>query len=529
MSIQKPPRCWRTRAAAFPEEPKTVQALWYHLRSAVSNVGAIFVPIFKEVCMKSIAIYCRVSTQEQAAEGYSIGEQQARLSKFCEAHGWKIAHVYSDPGFSGAKLQRPAIQQLIRDCSYGLFDSVLVYKLDRLSRSQKDTLYLIEDVFNANHVGLVSMCENFDTQSPFGKAMIGILSVFAQLERDQITERMTMGRIGRAKAGYFAGGSKAPIGYTYVKAAGSDKATLTVDEYEAAQVRKVFSLFLESDMTFKEIARYMHAHYQNKYGDWSHVSTVSRMLRDRIYVGDVSFSGAWYKGVHQPIIDQDTFDRAQRKYDLYLGTAAGTFSQNFHGSQLLTGMIYCGECGGRCQCRSWRNHGKHAAPDSPVKRAYYCVGGDAVRIRVPELDSRVVGEVRKLSLDPDLIRRAAAPAAASPSSDDAKAIRSRLADLRKQEGKLVDLYQIGGIDLDMIKSRMDDLHREQEQLSASLMENTGSHASLSADDAIDALSSFEDVFSSGSLQDKRQILRTLIRRIDVFPDHVDIAWNFSAK
>ena len=149
--------------------------------------------------MKTVAIYCRVSTQEQAAEGYSIGEQQSRLSKFCDAHGWKIVHVYSDPGFSGAKLQRPAIQQLIADCSYGLFDCVLVYKLDRLSRSQKDTLYLIEDVFNVHQIGLVSMCENFDTQSPFGKAMIGILSVFAQLERDQITERMTMGRIGRAK------------------------------------------------------------------------------------------------------------------------------------------------------------------------------------------------------------------------------------------------------------------------------------------------------------------------------------------
>ena len=479
--------------------------------------------------MKSVAIYCRVSTQEQAAEGYSIGEQQSRLTKFCEAHDWKVAHIYSDPGYSGAKLQRPAIQQLIRDCSYGLFDAVLVYKLDRLSRSQKDTLYLIEDIFNANHVGLVSMCENFNTQSPFGRAMIGILSVFAQLERDQITERMTMGRIGRAKAGYFAGGSKAPIGYTYTKAAGSDKTTLTVDEYEASQVRKVFSLFLESDMTFKEISRYMHVHYRNKYGDWSHVSTVSRMLRDRIYVGDVSFSGVWYKGAHQPIIDQETFSRVQRKYDLYLGTAVGTFSQNFKGSQLLTGMVFCGQCGARCHTKSWRNHGKHAAPDAPMKRVYRCSHGDGVRVPVQDLDRLVTAEVQKLSVDPDLIRRAAAPAAASASSSEAAdAIRSRLADLRRQESKLVDLYQIGGIDLQMIKSRMDDLHKEQEKLSASLAEESPSRAALSADDAIDALSSFPSVFSSGTLQEKRQILRTLIDRIVIYPDHVDIHWTFTA-
>ena len=473
--------------------------------------------------MKSIAIYCRVSTQEQASEGYSIGEQQSRLTKFCEAHDWKIAHVYSDPGYSGAKLERPAIQQLIRDCSYGLFDAVLVYKLDRLSRSQKDTLYLIEDIFNANHIGLVSMCENFDTQSPFGRAMIGILSVFAQLERDQITERMTMGRIGRAKAGYFSGGSRPPIGYTYAKAPGSDKQILIVDDYEAAQVRKIFAQFLAGS-TLKEICRYMHGHYKTRYGDWSHVSTVSRVLRDRVYVGEVSFSGKWYRGTHDPIIDQDTFDRAQRKYDLYLGTAAGTFSQNFKGSQLLTGMIFCGQCGAHCHTKSWRNHGKHAAPDAPMKRVYRCSHGDGIRIPVQDLDRLVTAEVQKLSMDPELIRRAAVPAAASSEAIDA--IRSRLADLRRQESKLVDLYQIGGIDLQMIKSRMDDLH--QEKLSASLTEESPSRAALSADDAIDALASFPSVFSSGSLQEKRQILRTLIDKIVIYPDHIDIHWTFTA-
>ncbi len=479
--------------------------------------------------MKSVAIYCRVSTQEQAAEGYSIGEQQSRLSIFCAAHDWKVAHVYSDPGYSGAKLQRPAIQQLIRDCSYGLFDAVLVYKLDRLSRSQKDTLYLIEDIFNANHVGLVSMCENFDTQSPFGRAMIGILSVFAQLERDQITERMTMGRIGRAKAGYFAGGSRPPIGYVYAKAAGSDKQTLAIDEYEAAQVRKIFSLFLEGS-TLKEICSYMHDRYTTRYGDWSHVSTVSRILRDRIYVGEVSFSGKWYRGTHEAIIDQDTFDHVQRKYDLYLGTTAGTFSQNFKGSQLLTGMIFCGQCGAHCHTKSWRNHGKHSAPDAPMKRVYRCSHGDGVRIPVQDLDRLVTAEVQKLSVDPELIRRAAAPAAASASSSEAAdAIRSRLADLRRQESKLVDLYQIGGIDLQMIKSRMDDLHQEQEKLSASLAEKSPSRAALSADDAIDALASFSSVFSSGTLQEKRQILRTLIDKVVLYPDHVDIHWTFTTK
>jgi len=474
--------------------------------------------------MKTVAIYCRVSTTEQAAEGYSIGEQQDRLKKYCEAHDWKIAGIYTDPGFSGAKLQRPAVQKLIKDCSLNLFDAVLVYKLDRLSRSQKDTLYLIEDIFTAHGIGLISMCENFDTQSPFGKAMIGILSVFAQLERDQITERMTMGRIGRAKAGYFSGGSNPPIGYTYTKGTGDGRTTLQVDPYEAAQVREVFNLFLTESKTFKEICRYMHARYTTKYGDWSHVSTVSRMLRDRTYIGQVSFSGRWYKGVHEPIIDEDTFEAVQRKYDMYMGTAAGTFSDNFQGSQLLTGMVFCGICGKRYSVRSWCNHNKKLGNHGPYKRVYCCRStGDNVRIPVPDLDALVAGEIAKLSADPDLIRRAAYPTEKPNQPQDA--IRARLSDLRVQEGKLVDLYQIGGIDINMIKARMEKIHAEEQKLCTTL-EKTRPQANVSADDAIDAAMSFA---SMPDLQSKRKILRILIRDIVIFPDHVEINWNFKAQ
>ncbi len=153
--------------------------------------------------MKKVAIYVRVSTQEQASEGYSISEQKERLQKYCEAHGWTLVDTYVDPGFSGTTTNRPALQKLLSDISHCFFDTVLVYKLDRLSRSQKDTMQLIENVFLKNNIDFISMNENFDTGTPFGRAMIGILSVFAQLERDQIKERLTMGRIGRAKTGHW--------------------------------------------------------------------------------------------------------------------------------------------------------------------------------------------------------------------------------------------------------------------------------------------------------------------------------------
>ncbi len=186
--------------------------------------------------MKRAAIYVRVSTLEQAQEGYSIGEQKERLIAYCKAHDWIIANIYVDGGYSGSNLNRPGIQKLMQETEE--FDVVLVYKLDRVSRSQRDTLYLIEEIFMPSEVDFVSMQECFDTSSPFGKAMIGLLAVFAQLEREQIKERTKMGRMARAKQGYYHGGGHIPVGYEYIDG------KLVINPYEADQVRKIYEWYI---------------------------------------------------------------------------------------------------------------------------------------------------------------------------------------------------------------------------------------------------------------------------------------------
>ena len=186
--------------------------------------------------MKRVFLYIRVSTQEQAQEGYSVGEQKERLVAYCKAHDWLIVEIYVDPGYSGSNLNRPGIQKLIADIKR--CDIVLVYKLDRLSRYQRDTLYLIEDVFLPNNADFVSVQESFDTSTPFGKAMIGLLAVFAQLEREQIKERTKMGRVARAKSGLHHGGGYIPIGYNY------ENGKLIINPYEAEQVRKIYEWYL---------------------------------------------------------------------------------------------------------------------------------------------------------------------------------------------------------------------------------------------------------------------------------------------
>ena len=148
-------------------------------------------------------------------EGYSIDAQKEFLLSYAKSKEFTEYEYYVDGGYSGKDLNRPEIQRLIQDVKEHKIDTVIVFKLDRISRSQKDTLYLIEEVFNKYGVGFISIKENFDTTSPFGKAMIGVLSVFAQLERETILERTRIGIKKRAEDGYWRGGGKIPFPYKY--------------------------------------------------------------------------------------------------------------------------------------------------------------------------------------------------------------------------------------------------------------------------------------------------------------------------
>ena len=201
--------------------------------------------------------------------------------------------MYIDGGYSGGNMERPALQKLLSDVQSGKINAVLVYKLDRLSRSQKDTLNIIEDHFLKNGVDFISLNENFDTSTPFGKAMIGILSVFAQLEKDQITERFTMGRIGRSKAGYYHGGPTAPTGYDY------KDGKLIVNPVTSQQVQEVYREFLNGK-SINSIQRQMH----EKYGGWGSATLVLNVLKNSVYIGMVMFKGVAYPRLHTPVISR---------------------------------------------------------------------------------------------------------------------------------------------------------------------------------------------------------------------------------
>ena len=164
-----------------------------------------------------LALYRRVSTDKQADDGYSLDVQIEKLQGYAKTFSdVKEVRVYTDDGYSGSSLDRPGMKQMIEDIEAGVITHVVVVKLDRLSRSQKDTLHLIEDVMIPANVAFISIMESFNTDTAFGRAMVGILSVFAQLERENIFERTRGGMQKRVEKGYWPGGGRTPYGLSLI-------------------------------------------------------------------------------------------------------------------------------------------------------------------------------------------------------------------------------------------------------------------------------------------------------------------------
>ena len=185
--------------------------------------------------MKAV-VYMRVSTEEQALEGYSIEAQKNRGIDFCEKNGYELVGYYIDEGISGKSLNRPKVQELISDVKDRRFDVVIVYKLDRFSRSLKDIANIIE-LFNKYNVQLKSTSEDLDVSSLSGRAMIQMLGVFAEFERGTIADRVAMGKEQRAREGYYDSPGKI-LGYTY----DSINRQYLIEHDKAEIVKEIFKL-----------------------------------------------------------------------------------------------------------------------------------------------------------------------------------------------------------------------------------------------------------------------------------------------
>lgn len=459
-----------------------------------------------------VGLYTRVSTQEQI-NGFSLDEQTERMKKYSEAMGWDVYGVYTDAGFSGSNTERPALQRLIRDVENHRIDRVLVYKLDRLSRSQKDTLLLIEDVFLAHGCDFVSMSENFDTSTPFGRAMIGVLAVFAQLERDQIKERMMMGKEASVRQGGYQGGRFIPIGY--------NKGFIP-DTYESMLIREVYS------MASRGLSPYAIADSMNerglthKYGEWNNQS-VRRVLESKTYLGFKKYRGEWYPS-HEPIITQDEWDRVQTMRELSRERHNVYLNRSGRATTYLGGFLWCGQCGAKYAKNTTTKTRKDGTKlvyekfscNSRVGRIKRLVTDPDCHNRhwdVQELTDLIFGEIRKLALDPSRIKPREAV--------DHSAIHDELDNLTDQMNRLMDLYTIGDIPIDAIQTRIASINDRRMKLEESIKKESETRPL-----DMEIIRSLSDVLDRGDFDQIRSVIRSLIRRIELDGDDIRIYWTF---
>lgn len=247
--------------------------------------------------IKRACVYTRVSTEAQGEEDKVSLPEQERMSKACiESKGWQYVCTYEDNGYTGRNTDRPALQEMLQAVKDKRIDAIVIYKLDRLSRKQLDTLNIIENWLLKNDVDLVSLNETLDTSTPWGRAMIGVLSSFNQLESENIAMRTAMGRYAKAREGSYAGG-KPPLGY---KALGGN---LVIVPEEAEIIRLVFEL-REKGFTLVGITNELNKRgYRSKKGnEFKHSAIQTILNNEETYRGNYQYGKEKASNTHDPIL-----------------------------------------------------------------------------------------------------------------------------------------------------------------------------------------------------------------------------------
>ena len=254
---------------------------------------------------KRCAVYCRVSTDERLHQSFNSidAQKEAGLASVASqrAEGWiPVPDDYIDPGFSGGNLERPGLKRLLADIDAGKIDVVVVYKIDRLTRSLTDFSRLIE-VFERNKVSFVAVTQQFNTTTSMGRLMLNVLLSFAQFEREVTGERIR-DKIAASKAKGMWMGGPLPLGYDV------ENRLLVINEVEASLVRRIFKDFVRCRSTTDMVRELTADGQTTKSGRPISKAMLYKLMHNRIYLGEILHKGKYYAGQHQAIIEQNLWD-----------------------------------------------------------------------------------------------------------------------------------------------------------------------------------------------------------------------------
>jgi len=469
---------------------------------------------------KRACAYIRVSREKE--DGISPEQQKEKAELQARLMGADLLHIYEDLDISGRSDKRPAFRQMIEDVKAGKWDCVLCYKLDRFARNVKD-FHRYMEILEKHNCSLISISQNFDTDSPTGRLLRNILIDFAQFESEMISERVRDNKIANAKRGRWNGGH-VPYGYKAV-----DK-QLVIDEEEAEAVRLAFRRRAEGYGVLA-IAKELNTRgYKPRRGSawgnyWSEHS-VKYMLANRIYLGELNYAGETIKDAVPAIIDEPLFKAAQKTKEIPNRTQAST--------HLLTGLLYCAYCNHysfQVQYHGRKHVRRYVCQTKRRKSATAC---PSKILDAGSLEERVARELFLLANESGLIEYA---------YKNLKEIyREKIKSMTTEKPKLQEeLERVRKLMRELFSDYYDHRIITREQFTAKNQEYLAQEAALKSrledisyvvaqtatlDEDVRILK--EELFhlASGwmylSPQERRQALRNVVKRVTVYDDCIEI-------
>jgi site-specific DNA recombinase len=484
------------------------------------------------------AIYARVSTEEQV-QNFSIENQLEQLHKYCQQHDYQVVGEYVDPGFSGTTLDRPALVKLLNHAKSRLFEVVVVYKLDRLFRSNRHMYNTLAD-WEELGISLGSVTEPFDTTTTMGRAYLGMASTFAEWERNTFIERSRDGLRKAIDKGIYSGGI---IAYGYRLR--QDTKQLEIDEQEAKVVKDVFRWLVEDKLSCYSIAQRLNAfriptRYAKDKRGIKGKATASIWRPGRVYnmLRNTAYKGRWLYGKRgrkkqlievacSSIIDEATFEQAQirlKQNNLWA-------DRNQRRQYLLRGLIKCGVCGhsytGYCSRTTHNGELRYYRCNQNGNRANLLSARcDAPTIPAPLVEDLIWQQISEFIQNPKVVAEALKDRLdtyqqATCIADLAQA-RHRLGDLKEAERRLLRLYadpaenyskeSLDGALADVINNRQLVQKRIQE-LEEAIASEDEQRRKLA--DVQEILATLQDRLQNVTSEAKQEVVRNLVSEITI--------------
>lgn len=500
----------------------------------------------EEKKVKRVAIYARVSTEEQAEHGYSIDAQLDTLRKHCQQVGAIVVGEYVDRGISGKEIsKRHELKRLLRDADAQAFDEVIAWKINRLSRKTKDLLDIVEQL-SKNNIYFRSYSENFETETPMGRFALQMMGAVAELERNTIVENVKMGMKQRARMGLHNGGCC--LGYKTVEIEGDDRKSrknkLEIVPEEAIIVRQIFEMYA-AGKGFRAIANSLNRKgYKTKKQNTFSSDSIREIITNPVYFGIVRYnrfegwsekrrrgkntSPIMVEGKHEAIISKELWDKVQTLFKQKSKVSPRTYdSQN-----LLTGLIRCPQCNSPMVASRTVNHLKDG---TKVVRRYYSCGqfrtkGSSVcsanSVPADYAEQYVVNRIQEVLHQPefllDIIKaiNRKREQGVYPLKKELEVIETKLQQLTDKKKKIMDIYELDAMDKETLIHRMDELTAEEDVLQDRKSEidcDLGDTVTTKLSQAAvqDVLMHFNELLEKSSFEQKKSLLHIVIEKITV--------------